>query len=394
LLPLRHPSLRLNTTMLFALRRSIHAACSRRWAASAKPLRTLTLLGCAWILVIGLFALPQASLANLPPGDAVTNSRALLRYALPIDSPEMRKIQKELEDISYDLRGSKRWSSIHHHANQSEKLLNKNGTKILAAVSEANRASAEALIGDLKTGLVQLNAAADIKDKSAIWDNRRALLNQVGQLEELMIGGLGFELPEEYRNLPYLKGRATVLLSTSQGEVTLVVDGYNAPITAGNFVDLVQRGFYDGLPFTRADESYVLQAGDPDGPAEGFIDPKTKQMRKIPFEVRVEGKSQPEYGNTLEDLGLFNALPVLPFSAYGTVGLARPNEDVNAGSSQFFFFLFEPEMTPAGLNLIDGRYAAFGYVVEGEEVLKQMLAGDQIISAKVLAGGENLVQPS
>ena len=377
--------------MLFALRRFIHAAVRRRWAFSPQLATSWTPWACVLILAMGLFLAPQESLANLPPGDAVTNSRALLRYALPIESPEMRKVQKELEDISYDLRGSKRWNSIRRHVKQAEKNLNLRGDKVLAKIPETNRPQAEALLADIKVGLGEISEAVDAKFKTVIWDTRRRVLSQVGQLEELMIGEFPFEVPEEYNNLPQLKGRATVLLSTSQGDVTMVVDGYNAPVTAGNFVDLVQRGFYNGLPFTRADESYVLQVGDPDGPAEGFVDPKTKQQRNIPFEVRVEGETLPEYGNTLEDLGLFNSLPVLPFSAYGTVGMARPSEDVNAGSSQFFFFLFEPEMTPAGLNLIDGRYAAFGYVVDGENVLKEMIAGDKIVSAKVIEGAENLV---
>ena len=44
-----------------------------------------------------------------------------------------------------------------------------------------------------------------------------------------------------------------------------VVDGYNAPVTAGNFVDIARRGFYDGLTIQRAD-GFIVQTGDPDGP--------------------------------------------------------------------------------------------------------------------------------
>jgi peptidylprolyl isomerase len=73
--------------------------------------------------------------------------------------------------------------------------------------------------------------------------------------------------------------------------------------------------------------------------------------------------------------------------------MARPESQPNGGSSQFFFFLFEPELTPAGLNLLDGRYAVFGYVVEGQEVLDKLKQGDVIESAKVIDGAENLVQP-
>jgi peptidylprolyl isomerase len=171
------------------------------------------------------------------------------------------------------------------------------------------------------------------------------------------------------------------------------VDGYSAPVTAGNFVDLVQRQFYDGMPFIRAEDNYVLQTGDPEGSEQGFIDPKTKQYRAIPLEILVKGDAEPIYGETLESLGRYLEDPVLPFSAFGTLGMARPESDPNGASSQFFFFLFEPELTPAGLNLLDGRYAVFGYVVDGKDVLDKLGQGDRIESAKVVAGLDNLVAP-
>jgi peptidylprolyl isomerase len=95
----------------------------------------------------------------------------------------------------------------------------------------------------------------------------------------------------------------------------------------------------------------------------------------------------------LEEAGRYLDLPVLPFSSYGALALARPNEDANGGSSQFFFFLFDSELTPAGANLLDGRYAIFGFVTEGKEVLGQLKAGDKIESMQVVEGLENLVEP-
>jgi hypothetical protein len=82
-----------------------------------------------------------------------------------------------------------------------------------------------------------------------------------------MVNKFPFEVPEEYATKPLLKGRATIEMkvrlkerSTSNGTgtgtgngngkstvVRIVVDGYNAPLTAGNFVDLVARRFYDGM---------------------------------------------------------------------------------------------------------------------------------------------------
>jgi peptidylprolyl isomerase len=155
-------------------------------------------------------------------------------------------------------------------------------------------------------------------------------------------------------------------------------------------VDLVQRGFYENLPFVRAEDFYVLQTGDPKGDADGFIDPKTKAERRVPLEIRVPGKEGPIYNQTFEELGLFKAEPILPFNAKGTLGWAHSDEALDDGSSQFFLFLSEPELTPAGLNLIDGRYAAFGYVVEGLDVLNELTAEDGIVAVKVLEGSENL----
>ena len=50
---------------------------------------------------------------------------------------------------------------------------------------------------------------------------------------------------------PCLKGTATVALQTSKGDVQLQLDGEAAPLTAGNFVDLVNRGTYNGTVFHR-----------------------------------------------------------------------------------------------------------------------------------------------
>lgn len=61
--------------------------------------------------------------------------------------------------------------------------------------------------------------------------------------------------------------------------LTLVLDGYSAPVSAGQFVDLVQRKFYDGMEIQRAD-GFVVQTGDPAGPAEGFVDPATNEVRR------------------------------------------------------------------------------------------------------------------
>ena len=334
---------------------------------------------------------PQAS-AILAQGDAITDPQAILRYALPIDNDSVRKLQGSLEDISNQLRG-KRWTKIDRDLKDANRVLSFRRDDILASVPEERKPQAEKILDRLTTGLSELQEVVAAKDKEGTYLQRRAMLDLVTQIEELMVVGFPFEVPEEYADLPQLLGRAIVEMETTKGNLKIVVDGYSAPVNGGNFVDLVKRGFYDNMDFNRAEDFYILQAGDPPGEAEGFIDPKTNEYRAIPLEVLVKGDSEPIYGETLEELGRYLDQPAIPFNAYGAVALARPGDDPNGGSSQFFFFKFDTEITPPGYNLMDGRYSVFGYLVEGKDVLEELGADDKIISARVIDGIENLKQP-
>ena len=328
----------------------------------------------------------------LAQGDAITDPNAILRYALPIDNDSIRDLQESLEQISKYLRG-KRWSGVSKQVKSAAKVLKLHREDILASVPEADQTQAQAMIENIEAGMTKLEEALEGKDREGIWITRRELLAEIGDVEALMVDQFPFEVPEAYSNLPQLKGRATVEMKTTRGDMTIVVDGYSAPVNAGNFVDLVKRKFYDGLPFVRSDDSFVVQTGDPPGKDEGFIDPKTKKYRAIPLEVLVKGDELPIYGDILEDLGIYLPDLALPFNAYGAVALGRPDTDPNGGSSQFFFFRFDTELTPPGFNLMDGRYSVFGYVVKGKEVLDKLGNDDKVISAKVVEGLGNLVKP-
>lgn len=352
----------------------------------------ISLLLVILFLATGTVGWTLPSYAGLPAGNAITDGKALLRYALPIDNKAVRDLQGDLEDISNQMRANRRWNAVSKDVSKALRVLNKSA-KILEGVPEPRQAQAETLIAKLKEGVSGLQDTVSTRDKAKILQERSQLLNFVGELEELMVDKFPFEVPQEYSNLAQLKGRATIELETNKGNITMIVDGYSAPITAGNFVDLVGRGFYDGLEFTRAEESYVVQTGDPPGKEFGFIDPETGEYRSIPLEILVEGEEEPIYGFTFEELGLYTEQPRLPFSAYGAVGMARPEVDINNGSSQFFFLLFDSELTPAGRNILDGRYSVFGYVIEGKDVLGQIKAGDKIVSAKVVQGIENFIPP-
>ncbi|MFM9100461.1 MAG: peptidylprolyl isomerase [Cyanobium sp.] len=327
--------------------------------------------------------------AALPQGNAVKDPEAILRNALPINAPQLQSLQHRLESTSDDLR-AKRWKPLAGAVTRSQSLLTTQQAAILEDFTPPERAWAGEQLDQLENQLRAVALAAEAQDRDAFLASRRTALATIGDLEARLVDAFPFPIPAEFDALPRLLGRATVSISTSKGDLTAVIDGYNAPLTGGAFVDLVQRKFYDGLPFTRAEDFYVLQTGDPKGDAMGYVDAKTGQERHVPLEIRIAGDAEPLYNETFEDVGRYKAEPVLPFATYGTLGLAHSEEHLDDGSSQFFFFLYEAELTPAGLNLVDGRNAAFGYVVEGMDVLHELGVEDRILSATVVDGADNL----
>jgi len=194
----------------------------------------------------------------------------------------------------------------------------------------------------------------------------------------------------QFSNLPRLEGKATVVMTVKGAPITIELDGTNAP--AGNFVDLVQKGVYDGLVFhrvVREPQPFVVQGGDPQGkdpkfPAArlgtgGFIDPKTSAERRIPLEIKVKDAKSPTYSATLEQAGV-GEKPVL-LHTRGAVAMAR-SQSPDSASSQFYFTLTD---TP----FLDGSYAVFGYVKQGMDVVDKIEAGDRIEKATVTQGLEN-----
>lgn len=194
--------------------------------------------------------------------------------------------------------------------------------------------------------------------------------------------------------LPVLEGSATVTMTVNGEEIVIEVDGEHAPVTAGNFVDLVQRGVYDGLVFHRVvkePDPFVVQGGDPksadpDVPPQAlgsgsFIDPETDEPRLIPLEIQPEGADMPIYNQTFEQAQVTEP-PVLTHTR-GAVAMAR-SQRVDSASAQFY-------ITLADHSFLDGSYAVFGYVTAGMEAVDNIEQGDVIESAQVTAGADNLV---
>ena len=60
-----------------------------------------------------------------------------------------------------------------------------------------------------------------------------------------------------------------IILETNMGEIHIAVDAEKAPITAKNFTDYVEEGFYDGTIFHRVIPEFMIQGGDPTGTGTG-----------------------------------------------------------------------------------------------------------------------------
>ncbi|KAJ0237316.1 Peptidyl-prolyl cis-trans isomerase CYP38 [Hirschfeldia incana] len=346
-------------------------------------------------------AIPDVSV--LISGPPIKDPGALLRYALPIDNKAIREVQKPLEDITDSLKisGVKALDSVERNVRQANRSLQQGKSMIVSGFAESKKDHGNELIEKLEAGMQDMLQIVEDRKRDAVAPKQKEILQYVGGIEEDMVDGFPYEVPEEYRNMPLLKGRATVDMKVKIKDnpnvedcvFRIVLDGYNAPVTAGNFVDLVERHFYDGMEIQRSD-GFVVQTGDPEGPAEGFIDPSTEKVRTVPLEIMVEGKKTPFYGSTLEELGLYKAQVMLPFNAFGTMAMAREEFENDSGSSQVFWLLKESELTPSNSNILDGRYAVFGYVTQNEDFLADLKVGDVIESIQVVSGLDNLVNPS
>jgi peptidyl-prolyl cis-trans isomerase B (cyclophilin B) len=142
-----------------------------------------------------------------------------------------------------------------------------------------------------------------------------------------------------------LTSNPRVLLNTSLGDVTLELDGVNAPLSAANFVDYVTSGHFDGTIFHRVIPGFMVQGG-------GFTTDMVQKPTKDPIAN--------EAANGCKNYR-------------GTLAMARTS-DPDSASSQFFInvadnaFLDHTAKTPQGWG-----YAVFGKVVDGLDVVDQIV---------------------
>jgi hypothetical protein len=114
----------------------------------------------------------------------------------------------------------------------------------------------EMLIETLREELIiGLANATTFQNTRCIFDRQKGALPANSNIGELLVKVFPYNVPSKgkFSCLPRLLGRATVTIKSKRagatlGNITIIADGYTAPITTGNFVDLCLRNFYTGLP--------------------------------------------------------------------------------------------------------------------------------------------------
>ncbi|KAJ0102316.1 hypothetical protein Patl1_04571 [Pistacia atlantica] len=186
--------------------------------------------------------------------------------------------------------------------------------------------------------------------------------------------GLSFLLPEQYLKYPRLTGRGAVELTIEKGDgssfspeaggeqrktatIQVVLDGYSAPLTAGNIAKLVRflrnfqviDGAYDGTRLSCTEQAILTDSG---------LDKNSGYS--VPLEIKPSGQFEPLYKTTLSVQD--GELPVLPLSVYGAVGMAHSDvSEEYSAPYQFFFYLYDKRNAGlGGLSFDEGQFSVFG----------------------------------
>lgn len=140
-----------------------------------------------------------------------------------------------------------------------------------------------------------------------------------------------------------------VKISTVKGDMVAELYDNETPITVKNFLDLIEKKFYDGLSFHRVIPGFVCQGGCPNGLGNGG------PGYTIPCEV-----SAPKQ---IHDKGV----------------LSMAHAGRNTGGSQFFVC-----HNRHNTQHLDGHHTCFGKIVEGIDVIDQIRQGDKINSITII----------
>ena len=170
-----------------------------------------------------------------------------------------------------------------------------------------------------------------------------------------------------------------VLFITNRGNIKLELYGRSAPITVGNFIDFVEKGAYNNTTFNRVIKKpypFIIRGGGnfSKDNENNFIDETTRKIRYIPLEIKLKNKNIPIYGKRIDVSDQSNEIELKHKRSY--LSMAR-SKTLNSASSQFYILL-------KSLPELDGRFAVFGKVISGMNVVDLIQEEDYIIEAKRL----------
>lgn len=327
-----------------------------------------------------------------------------LRRAIPAN-PNMKAIQDTLEDISYLLRIPQRkpYGTMEGNVKKALKIAVDEKDSILASIPaelKERGSLVHASLIDGKGGLQALLQSIKDQDADKVSVSLASTLDTVAELELLQAPGLSFLMPKQYMQYPRLSGRGTVEFTIEKedgstfspvgGEqrktatIQVVLDGYSAPLTAGNFAKLVMDGAYNGVKLSCINQAIISDKDNGLDKNSGY---------SVPLEIMPSGQFEPLYKTTLSVQD--GELPVLPLSVYGAVAMAH-NEASEEYSSpyQFFFYLYDKRSAGlGGISFDEGQFSVFGYTTTGRDILPEVKTGDIIRSAKLIEGQDRLVLP-
>lgn len=231
-----------------------------------------------------------------------------------IASPATSSLGERLDSLSS-------WTSIENRMEQK-----------LEGMKTELQADKAVEIFSLNESAENIIAQADKKESKKMTEETQVEIKDM-EAKELKEVAEGQEIADKY-----------VIMKTEKGDLTIKLYMADAPITAGNFLDLVKRGFYSGLTFHRIIPGFVVQGGCPKGDGTGgFIDPETKKERRIKHEWSEKHSH----------------------SKAGILAMAR-TANPDSASSQFFIDLAPlPSLNPGGVDPYG--YSVFGEVVDGME---------------------------